>query len=319
MSENAKITAEAEELSRLLDELNSGRQPASAAQETAELLAVAAIIKETGAYPPQHILDGTVEQARAGLPAGRSKRFSAWLYSGALGTAAAVLLVISLNLLPSGSPQMPSAPPPVTAPEMTGVAPEIPGRQQAPLVSQAPATKQPPAADSAQRKNAVLAEQAPAETTSGKAETSMQSPTAEQAKPPALAKRSAVNPEQIPMTVDSLSSSHKATSELSGKLPNRRSAAVFSLPGQNADEIVTDKDGGTVRQVFHSGTPQEIIITQRLQAKESALAKPATPAEDTPAKPGVNKITATVHGQEVTVEGRQPSEELLKIAETLEQ
>lgn len=317
MSENTKITAEAEELSRLLDELNAGRQPGSNHQETTALLAVAALIKETGPYPPQHILDETVAQASAGLPVRKPKRFSAWLYSGALGTAAAVLLVISLNLLPSGSPQAPAMPPSVTEPEATGVAPEAPQKQQAPFVARTPASEQPKVADSGQPKPPALAEQAPAGVTPGKTGTAPQNRAADQAQPPMLAKRAAVNPDQAPKAVEA-PSSVKATDNPSVRSSERRNATVFSLPGQNADTIVTDKDGGTVRQVFHSGTPQELIITQRAASAGSARAKKAASAEDTPVKSGVNKITATIHGQEVTVEGRQTSEELQEIAETLE-
>ena len=93
---------EIEELSRSLDELNSGHPPASGDAETAGLLEIAALLKRADlpVSPPPHILTAAVQSAADGIRAARSRR-NKWMYSGLLGAAASLLIFLGLNSLPN--------------------------------------------------------------------------------------------------------------------------------------------------------------------------------------------------------------------------
>ena len=96
-------------------------------------------------------------------------------------------------------------------------------------------------------------------------------------------------------------------------------------PDRYPDSIIKDSSAGTLRQVFYSGTPRELIITQRLKTQaDSDTAKRSRPhvlrETDTNSSKGLynlNRVVVILHEQEVTLEGQQTTQELTELAKTL--
>jgi len=294
----------------MLDELNAGRLPECTDAETAELLAVANLIrKESGPIrPPQHILDQTVDRALAGIQASKPKHSHMWWYSGTLGTAAAVILLVGLNLLPSWQQQvlLPSVQP--AMPQELEVSRPAPADQ--PAVTSKPLTDERPS---------------PASTSPYK----ISQPSANTA--PGQIAQSLASQQQIStstaVTLPQPDSTSSVTERIPAEVAPRKSfpksislaITPVKLPGQVPELVVTDKEQGTLRQVYFKGTPQELTITQHLRKTGSrsesyqlAIDKTAFNKPD-----GINIVQTTIAGQEVTLEGRQSPKELLKLAASL--
>lgn len=348
MTESIKGSQEAEILSQLIDELNAGQQPESDNPETAELLAIAALIKnaEPVVRPPQHLLDQTVDKILAeqsAKPVKQPKKFWSWLNPGVLGAAASLLLVAGLQLYPSWNSsevQTVSAPAnviekqepvPLAQPAATGA-----GKIPAAAMRQAS-----PATEAQEKTSEALSERPQIPTALQPVNPSLSNngnsgiPTANSAEPaapettkkaPVLNEQAPVKAEKAPIMMEKASVSNKSGSinkaaaftmdDPADRLP----LPILSLPGQTPDEISSDKKTGTVRQVFWKGTPQEVIITQRrvrleeTAAQAAPIIKPEPGEEKTAA---LNSVTLILHGQEVTVEGRRTEQELTKIAKQL--
>lgn len=307
MSDNEKKHDDLEELSLLLDEINAGRKPECEDHELAELLAVAELIKNTSGpvCPPQHILDQTVNRALAGIEAGKPKPSRSWWFSGTLGTAAAVLLVIGLNMLPSWKERVPALPPPPIVSQQKD-APQA----KVPTVER-PAAPQPvpPATAPAANEQAPVSEE-------------KTNPTVAQVPPtdppkPQVPKEKSIIAAEMPRTNQS-----KSAYILEAAKPPAPALAPLKLPGRTPDLVVTDRENGVLRQLFNKGTPQEIKITQRLQPADEGniQAKSQNPsvakAADSDQEP-VNSVKVMIAGQEVTIEGRLSRQALLKLAESL--
>ena len=290
----------AEELSAAIDQLNAGQPSVTTDQETAELLAVAALLRNSAlpVKPPEHILSVTVERAAAGLAAPKKPSRNPWLYSGLLGAAAALLVFFGLHGTPEiqeiAQQTMPAAVPQATPTEKTTpVAPTEKPRSGPPQAKPASpdATSAPPAAAPA-AKPAAPVQPVPAEARAERAATSLKS-----AIPPAMPKE-------------------KATA---GDL------TALKLPGHTADSITQDPTSGSIRQVFSAGTPQELVITQRklpagqkdaaVQSEQAATTEMARKYSVGPTT--VNKVVITINDQEITLEGRQTVEELSALAKRL--
>ena len=289
------MTPNADELSRSLDELNAGRRPKAGGDENAKLLEVASLIKQSGlhAAPPPHILEAAVQSAAAGLSANRSKRRNAWMYSGVVGAAASLLLFLGLHGLP-GQGTAPAAPP-------------MPSQAEPAPVSdpqKSPPPGPPPVA-------------------------SPGVPSGTPSSTPAIA--SPANPAPTPGTA-SLPPAPTASAP-AGKpaVPAENSAAAAAqpaalrLPGRSPDSTSFNPSAGTLKQVYGSGTSQEIIITQRVQPQASNAAPPESrvlalrsAGKSSPeTSESINTVTVTIAGQEVTLEGRRTRQELLDLAATL--
>ncbi|MDR3566083.1 MAG: hypothetical protein P4N59_32235 [Negativicutes bacterium] len=311
MSDKLKPSDDLDELSRFLDEMNAGRHPACADEETAELLAVADFIRKADipVQPPRHILDQTVDRALAGLQAGKRQPSRIWMYSGVLGTAAAVILVVGLNLLPSWQQQVP-----VPAPTSVVVAPQ----QQTQPTSEPAAYSRGDSVDAARPPVTAPAAEQPVLPGS-------QPPAAPV--PPQTTTPAAKSPDapQIMAEVPRSGQSKSLYLPSEPSVAASKSAAPTVKPlillGQVPDQVITDQEKGTLRQIFYKGTPQEIAVTQRLHPKNSAgqlkTAVSSLP-EFSPDQPNpINTVRLMIAGQEVTIEGRQPKEDLMKIAESL--
>jgi len=313
-----------DELSRLLDELNAGGQSESTDKETADLLAVAALIKKTNLpppAPPQHILDETVDLILNQVPANSRKRPINWLYSGALGTAASILLVIGLNTMPWWPKEVPPTP------IAEKVAEDQTLSQNTIVPSQSPITTQ-----------HIRLAGIPSETNTNTNTNTSSSPSAVQPDPsksqsPAETRAASTpvlqnQPSEVPAKSIEKQSSVPAP-KVSVPAPN---IIPFSLPGRVPDIVISDSKDGTLRQVYDKGTSQEIIITQSTQPEQfkssSFLRKSSAIAEERQEKSAVldaaaskplNKVTMIINNEEVTVEGYLSAEELLKLGESLSQ
>ena len=101
------------------------------------------------------------------------------------------------------------------------------------------------------------------------------------------------------------------------------SLVPLKLSGRSPDSITQDS-ADSIRQVFNTGTPQELVISQRklpTGQKNAAVQSEQAATRDTKnysvGPPGPNKLTVTINGQEVTLEGRQSLEELAELAKKL--
>lgn len=282
-SEEAKMN----ELSAAIDAINRGEAPGGKDDEIRELAAVARLLKRSG--PPPAIMAGLVDTLGAELAAKRRRR-RLWLTSGAAGTAAAALLVFALNT----APPPPLQPQPAIPPAGSVVIQTVP--QPVPETARADDAA-PPAGQPAPAREA-----APA-------------PAAREAAPA----REAAVPDR-PATVaqeDGASQQRRMFAKAPDKTAERvasTAADFLAWPGHDPESVTLDKKTSTVRQVYGSGDGA-IIITQR----------PAGDAADAPVNGSsaakadkANRVTLTVRGLVVTVEGNLPAAELQKIARSLE-
>jgi len=311
MPDSVKLTKEMEELSHLLDKMNSGECPTSTDAETADLLFVAALLKKAdlSLEPPPHILEQTLEKVVAALPPSPPRSNKKWLYSSALGTAASILLIVGLHLIPSWS-EVPYVTPPSTI-----VMP--PSTTESPIVTQQPVPPQTlpheqRAVPTIITPPPVVEEKIPAQTT---IETVIQppSPTADKA-PPKMEEKSA-------LVHQSKSAYRMEVSALTEEVPSPLPSALL-LPGKLPDSTTVDEKNYTVRQVFDKDTPQQITITQRPLSKKATSDKSQTltatlPTQKAEKTATINKITLTIYDQEVILEGAVSEQELLTIGKSL--
>ncbi len=314
-----------EELSAALDCLNSGQTIQSNDQEISELLEVAALLRNSDlpAKPPEHILSASVEQATAGLHAQTKRRRMPWVYSGLLGAAAALLVFFGLHgtpeiqdiaqqtmpaTVPQAKPSEKTAPANTTASSdaksdaksaapvaptekpLSGPLQAKPTAPNSPAATPAATTAAPPAATPAAKLPAPV-QPVPAEARAERAEFSLKSPI------PPMAPQEKSTPDKL---------------------------VPLKLAGQIPDSITQDA-AGNIRQVFNAGTPQELVISQRKlptgQKNAASQSDPATNksiiTSDSGGMTGLNKLIASINGQEVTLEGRQSLEELAELAKKL--
>jgi hypothetical protein len=96
---------------------------------------------------------------------------------------------------------------------------------------------------------------------------------------------------------------------------NEAAPAGLAWPGHRPDSVTYDKLTAAVRQVYGSGDGQ-VVITQRPAGGAAAAGDGAAEAVGAQAK--TNRVTLTVGGYVVTVEGNLPVDELNKIVRSLE-
>jgi hypothetical protein len=306
---------EAEELSRLLDEIDCRQQPQTNKPEINELLAVAEFIKESKmpVKPPQHIIDQTVDKIMDEAAKHKVKRRHAWLYSGTLSTAAAILLVVGLNLTTiwPTKEQIVNIPSANTL-AIQEVAPEQAGAENPPkpggnFSNNSKETSIPQTAVN----NVPVPDTPPVAVTN---------PTPVNPVPPAVTTKPA------PAARSIIKQEHLNTEKLQKPMVMSTEAfmpppVLLSLPDKKPDSVITDEENGIIRQVYAKGTPQEFIITQQALtlSEHAAKAYSAAAGETNPIKPDdtINKVTTSIYGQQVTIEGRQSKQELLEIVKTL--
>jgi hypothetical protein len=292
-----------DELSQAIDELNAGHQPPESNKENTELLTLAALLKKADfpARPPSHILKLAVQCAENGLNLEKARRRKSWMYSGVLGAAASLMLFLGIH----GLPDWPGT-------STTTPAPQVSQPVDIPLNSAAPGKKQ---------------EQPPTPPVATDSQPASSSPAV------AVQKSLPTEPNNIagssvppaPSPKASPSSNPVPSGPVVKSAPQPPAILPLRIPGRTPDSIHTDSTAGTLRQVYGSGTPQEIIITQQLQpqADNAASSQPKVFAareagKNATEKPNaINKVIVTIAGQEVTLEGRKTRQELMDLAATL--
>ena len=298
---NSKI----EELSEALDKINTGHTAQASDSEMAELLELATLLQKSNltVKPPEHILAATVQRASEGLTAHRKSRRSAWMYSGVLSAAAALLIFVGIQ----GFPSM---------------------QEVSPLLTPAPQR------ETASLPAAIPADILPSTPVAPMKETKKSDPdsitAAAKSPPPATAESSAKPVPQQPLSTPRHASPAvpplpRQAPEVSYKAKAApASAIVVRLPGRTPESVLTDSAAGTIRQVFDAGTPRELIITQRsnksrVQTDSSAKSVNLRDAdnEKSEALSSFNKVVIVINGQEVTIEGRQTIQELTELSKTL--
>ena len=310
-----------EELSTALDRLNSGQTSQSNDQEISELLEVAALLRNSDlpAKPPAHILSASVEQATAGLHAQTKRRRMPWVYSGLLGAAAALLVFFGLH----GTPEIQD----IAQQTMPASVP-----QTNPSEKTAPANTT--SSSDAKADTIIAAPVAPMEKPrSGPLQAKPAAPNAPAAPPaatPSITPPSAKPPapvQPVPAEARAERAAPSLKSAIPPVAPQEKATAdrlvPLKLPGRTPDTITQDS-ADNIRQVFNTGTPQELVISQRklpTGQKNAAVQSEQAATRDTKnysvGPPGPNKLTVTINGQEVTLEGRQSLEELAELAKKL--
>ena len=288
-----------EALSAALDRLNAEKTEQQEAEELDDLLETACWVRQSVEPPPQ-LLQETLEflEAQALLQeapvpekSGLSpQRKRSWLYAGALGLAASVLLALQL---------FPSSPSPVAvAPKETPQTTEV---AVAPLRSAAVAVER--KAEPVQQ--LILQAREEAAVMSAAPILAAAAEVAEQAAPD--------SGEVLMARAEPLVSSRRA------KLYEMRAVRLFEgleplvLPGEAADVVWHDGRKTIWRHVYRQDTPQEVAVTQwrpeRLQEK-AALQRAA-------AVLGANRLVLSREGRVLVLEGRGGEVELRKVAAAL--
>ncbi len=310
-----------EELSAALDRLNSGQPTQSSDKELDELLEVAALLRNSDlpAKPPEHILSASVEQATAGLHAQTKSRRMPWVYSGLLGAAAALLVFFGLH----GTPEIQD----IAQQTMPATVPQAnPSEKTAPANTTS-------SSDTKSDTKSVAPVAPTVKPRSGPLQTQPASPAAPSA-PPAVAPPTTPPTAKPPAPVQPVpieARAERAAPSLKSAIPpvapkekaTADSLVPLKLPGRTPDSITQDS-ADNIRQVFNTGTPQELAISQRklpTGQKNTAVQSEQAATRDTKnysvGPLGPNKLTVTIHGQEVTLEGRQSLEELAELAKKL--
>ena len=294
-------------LNESIDQLNAGHNPRVDDPETADLLAVATLLRESGlpVTPPDHILTATRQAAADGLAVSRSRRRLTWMYSGLAGAAAAFLIFVGLH----GFTPVQEVASTVALPSSSLSAPA-----GEPATAGSPAPSQLPASAAPQPKATTVSSQPPPP------------PPAESPAPPAQpATKStpAAAPRQsAPATQARL---YKAAPVPSDRQVDPSRVTALILPGRVPDSVTSDPVTGVIRQVFAFGTVQEVVITQRktpvdesVPAANSEQAAGGTKsAEKKAALRPYNKLVEFWNGQQITVEGPQPLADLAAILQQL--
>ena len=310
-----------EELSVALDRLNSGQTTQSNDQEISDLLEVAALLRNSDlpAKPPAHILSASVEQATAGLHAQTKRRRMPWVYSGLLGAAAALLVFFGLH----GTPEIQD----IAQQTMPATVPQAnPSEKAAPTNTTS--------SSDAKADTIIAAPVAPMEKPrSGPLQAKPAAPNAPAAPPaatPSITPPAAKPPapvQPVPAEARAERAAPSMKSAIPPAAPKEKATAdslvPLKLPGRSPDSITQDS-ADSIRQVFNTGTPQELVISQRklpTGQKNAAVQSEQAATRDTKnysvGPPGPNKLTVTINGQEVTLEGRQSLEELAELAKKL--
>lgn len=290
-----------EALSAALDRLNAEKTEQQEAEELDDLLETACWVRQSVEPPPQ-LLQETLEllEAQALLQEAPvpeksgllPQRKRSWLYAGALGLAASVLLALQL---------FPSSPSPVAvAPKETPQTTEV---AVAPLRSAAVAVER--KAEPVQQLILQAREEA-----------------AVMPAMPILAAAAAVAVEAGNESSGAVVAWAEQSEQASNRdklyamrtvrLPEERTEPLV-LPGEAADVVWHDGQKTIWRHVYRQDTPQEVAVTQwrpeRLQEK-AALQRAA-------AVLGANRLVLSREGRVLVLEGRGGEVELRKVAAAL--
>lgn len=281
-----------EELSEIIDAINHGERIPHVSAENQELAEIAGLLRKAG--PPPAVIEKLSATLAAEMNT-KQKRRKVWFLSGTAGTVAASLLVLALNL----SPQQPVAPQvPLPIPPAGSIV-----IQSIPEPAQRGGDEETPPPTGSVPKTKEIAK-APAVVADVPKQVAAEDST----------KQGNEEPEAPKMAT------FARKAETKSETPAKR-AAVFVLPGKKPDSVTGDKATGTVRIVYGMGKDEEITVTERPEnqavAPQAERQKSVATLKNVDEKSQINKVTITAGGVEITVEGKQTKEELMKIAQSL--
>jgi hypothetical protein len=330
---------EAEELNQYLDSINAGRHPSVEDEELKQLTDLAVFINQSYNQEelPRVLIDEVVDNIAAELQAKKQKRRTHWLYSGFLGTAAAVVIAafVQFVLLQSvdqniAQQQMDGS---IEAPKVVANA-----KQSEETKSTKPmdpvVTRQAPSKEKTEAPPVVVPVEEKADTSVSKALAEIvnvaQSPEIEQ-------KSVALLQEETPKDIIMRKNVSKAKSFTNSEQeertiqPERKSTKIMAIPNQTATSTTIDKTTGIIKQVYSLGNHDEIIITQKLQDESNVKSRQVSKQEKEQrgvkntvieplaknAKETMNRLTTKVDKYDITIEGAKTSEDLKNITESL--
>ncbi len=320
-----------EELSQGLDQLHDGKQPALRDEEVKELIKLAAVVKQSFQQEelPRGLIGEMADTLSAELGAQKTKRRKIWLYGGVMGTVAAVFIAGFLQFL---LPQTPNSN------HAQATDDNIEKQQFAAITDQAANLD---IAQPSKESTPKQVEASNSNSTENKDADSLQKVISEifqgTGAPPKEDKSTQIAaiqqdaPKEIEMqrrmfVNEKIVDSSKAEEQNQSKIDT-----MVVIPNMEAQSIKIDNVRRVVQQVYHIGSNDEIIITQKMpddnQIKSKAKMKQGT-AQDTvesaamepfikKAGERMNSITLKVDKYDITIEGKKSAEELQKIADSL--
>lgn len=285
-----KEQSRSEELSKAIDALNNQQSYTTRYEEVAKLLNTAAYIKKYGKSAQNSAIISQLTQRISDDLAARRRRKR--MYSAAAGIAAAVFLIINISVqLPTNLLQSESVQP---APQIVAIDQTTSTAENRPLSATAPDNERPK----------------PVSNPAVKAETIQ----------PVKAQQSAPKQKALENSEQAVAKTQPQQEKPLVVAQNRNADSpkvLMVLPDRKADTISEEAD--VVKLVYAQGTDKEIIITQRPRTESQSIPDSGQAVSVMKAKDasGVNRATRSVNGVEVVVEGKQPQDELEKVAQSL--
>ena len=324
MEENKEL-AQAEELSTGIDSLNAGRQPASQDSEINECLELAFLIQQTGAQtePPAALIAEMADTLAFEIQKNNRRRRLRRLMSGVAGAAAAVLLALWYPFYPLPAEDQ-VAHQLKAGQESHMKEPVYPNDQQNSPAGSAPAAQNGQKRIDEKPRNSREAKKSDHTQEELVAMNVQESPASREPVKQAAGPQEEPQPnagEQRPMLMARTGIGQEAQDK-SSSIPIR----VMVIPGYEMQSITVDASRTVIEQQYRMEDQEEILLTQKPhyegteQNQQTGQAMGAAMAAQPLAKQGqgqVNRITVTVDQYDITVAGKKPAAELLKIAESL--
>lgn len=312
-----KESWQAEELSLCLDALQEGRQSVSQDQEVQELIELAAIIQQAGNQTgvPDILIAEMADVLAIELGEKKQKRRKQWLYGGLVGTAAACFIAVFVQfaVVPhsenymaqqqNNRPEIQNFNPYVPSGQLTQEVTPEKALQQDGHIQQSEPNQEPPKSASQQ----LIAEIFPQSEVTDQEKPADQLALLQQPSPDASTRQSALM-------------ARTAVIEEQSNQTEQKISTMLVIPDRKPQSVMIDPDGSVIEQVYHFGSQDEILITQRFHASSETAenirqSKVQPFAKQNQEQP--NRITIKIDQYDITVSGKRTPAELQKIAETL--
>lgn len=324
MMQTEQARRQTEELSREIDKLTIAGHRAVADPELDELLDVADMLKHScpGDEIPHSLIGGMADTLAVELKARQERRRRSRLYTVLAGSAAAVVLAVGVQLTLF---QQHSALPPAEQLEARVTPPTAPAdkaygeaKQAAPAPAGGQQAKEKAPADS-EIKPQIAAGLLPAVMADKINETVRTAKGEENSEQLAMnaADIAAEQPQPELRLMAKARMAVPAGKEADGEQTINR---LLVLPGHPAQSVTVAPDRKQVEQIYKLHGREEVRVIQRLPGALPAAdtaGEASRQSDASAAKDKVNRVTITRDGYEVSVEGRQTTAELKKLADSL--
>lgn len=327
MMQTEQARRQTEELSREIDKLTIEGHQAVADPELDELLEVADMLNHScpGDEIPHSLIGSMADTLAVELTARQERRRRSRLYTVLAGSAAAVVLAVGVQLtlfqqhsaLPPAE-QLEARLTPSTAPadkaygEPKQAAPAPAGGQQA-------KEKAPAAPPDSEVKPQIAAGLLPA-AVADKINETVRAAKGEENSEQLAMNAADIAPEQPQPELRLMAKARMAAPAGEESGAEQTITHLLVLPGRTAQSVTVAPDRKQIEQIYKLHGRDEVRVIQRLPG-----VLPAADAADEASRPSnastvndkVNRVTVTRDGYEVSVEGRQPTAELKKLADSL--